>query len=95
MQRQFYTVSQKSSRAYTQLMVISYLNKCCELKQRFLHVRHGIDQTFIDNATDEWHGRLRVRGQKADTSSNYCDNIMYNGLAGEQVHVGKKFMPAY
>jgi len=30
-----------------------YLNKCCELKQRFLHVWHG-----IDNAIDEWHGRL-------------------------------------
>jgi len=23
---------------------------CCELKQRFLHVWHGIDQTIIDNA---------------------------------------------
>jgi len=29
-----------------------YLNKCCELKQRFLHVWH--------NAIDEWHGRLRA-----------------------------------
>jgi len=33
-----------------------YLNKCCELKQRFLHVWHGIDQTIIDNVIDEWHG---------------------------------------
>ena len=57
-----------------------YLNKCCELKQRFLHVWHGTDQTLIDNANEEWHGRLRrffahVCGQKADTSSNYCDYI--------------------
>jgi len=37
-----------------------YLNKCCELKQRFLHVWHGIDQTIIDNAIDEWRGRLRA-----------------------------------
>ena len=33
-----------------------YLNKCCELKQRFLHVWHCIDQTIID----EWHERLRA-----------------------------------
>ena len=30
-----------------------------ELKQRFVHVWHGIDQTITDNATDEWRGRLR------------------------------------
>ena len=30
-----------------------------ELKQRLVHVWHGIDQTVIDNAIDEWHGRLR------------------------------------
>jgi len=28
-----------------------------ELKQRLLHVWHGIDQTIIDNAVDEY-GRL-------------------------------------
>jgi len=37
-----------------------YLNKFCELKQRFLHVFHGIDQTVIDSAIDEWRGRLRA-----------------------------------
>jgi len=37
-----------------------YLNKCCELKQHFLHVWHGTDQTIIDNAIDEWRGRLRT-----------------------------------
>ena len=35
-----------------------YLNKCCELKQRFLHVWDGTDQTIIDNAIDEWRGCL-------------------------------------
>jgi len=38
----------------------SCLNKCCELRQRFLHAWHGIDQNVIDNAIDEWHGRLRA-----------------------------------
>jgi len=37
-----------------------YLNKCCELKQRFLHVWHDIDQTIIDNTVVEWQGRLRA-----------------------------------
>jgi len=41
------------------------------LKQHFLHVCHGTDQTIIDSAIDEWH----VCRQKADTLSNYCDNI--------------------
>ena len=41
-----------------------HLNKCSELKQRFLHVLHGIDQTVIDDAIDEW----RV----AWTSSRMC-----------------------
>jgi len=31
-----------------------------ELKQRLLHVWHGFDQTIIDNAIDEWRGRLRA-----------------------------------
>jgi len=37
-----------------------YLNECCELKQRFLHVWHGTDETIIDSAIDEWRGRLRA-----------------------------------
>ena len=37
-----------------------YLNNRCELKQRFLHVWHGIDQTIIVNAIDKWRGRLRA-----------------------------------
>jgi len=53
-----------------------YVNKYCELKQRLLHVCHGIDQTIIDNATHESLGVLaHVCGKKVDTSSNYCDNI--------------------
>jgi len=35
----------------------SCLNKCYELKQRFLHVWYGTDETVIDNAIDEWRGR--------------------------------------
>jgi len=31
-----------------------------KLKKCLLHVWHGIDQTVIDNATDEWRGRLRT-----------------------------------
>jgi len=26
----------------------------------FSHVRHGVDKTIIDNATDEWNGCLRA-----------------------------------
>ena len=29
-----------------------------ELSQRLVHIWHGIDQTVIDNAIDEWRGRL-------------------------------------
>ena len=31
-----------------------------ELKQHLFRVWHCIDQTIIDNAIDEWSGRLRV-----------------------------------
>ena len=31
-----------------------------ELKHRLVHVWHGIDQTIIGNAVDEWRGRLRA-----------------------------------
>ena len=31
-----------------------------ELKQCLLHVWHGVDQTIIDNAIDEWRERLRA-----------------------------------
>ena len=31
-----------------------------ELKQRLVHVWHGIEQTITDNAIDEWPGRLRA-----------------------------------
>jgi len=30
-----------------------------ELKQRLLHVWHGMDQSIIDSAVDEWRLRLR------------------------------------
>jgi len=47
---------------HTEVPVLAYLEenavKCCELKQRFLHVWHGTDQTIIENAIDEWRGRL-------------------------------------
>jgi len=36
----------------------SWMHNVYELKQRLVHVWHGIDQTIIDNATGEWHGRL-------------------------------------
>ena len=31
-----------------------------ELKQRLLHVWHGMDQSIIDSAVDEWRLRLRA-----------------------------------
>ena len=53
-----------------------YLNKCYELKQRFLRDWHGTDQTIIDNAIDEWHGCVHACAcAKNDTLCNYCDNV--------------------
>ena len=37
----------------------SWVYNIDELKQRLVHIWHGIDQTIIDNALDEWCGRLR------------------------------------
>jgi len=35
-----------------------------ELKQKLLHARRGIDQTVIDNASDQWlHLRACVRAK--------------------------------
>jgi len=31
-----------------------------KLKQHLVHVWHGMDQTIIGSAIDEWHGRLRA-----------------------------------
>jgi len=55
---------------------LSAINKCGELKQRFLHVWYGIDQTIVDNAIDEseWPGRLRACVQ-AKGGSYYRDSI--------------------
>ena len=47
-----------------------------EPKRCLPHVWQGTDQTITENTIGEWRGRLaHVCGQKADTSSNYCDNI--------------------
>jgi len=43
------------------------------LKQRFLHVWHGIDQTM--QLTSGVGVFAHECGQNAGTSSNYCDNI--------------------
>ena len=37
-----------------------------ELKERLVHVWHGIDQTIIDNVIDEWRGCLRACGRAKD-----------------------------
>jgi len=55
-----------------------YLNKCCELKQCFLYVWHGTDQTIIFSAVEEWCGHLRTCAcllAKGGHLNNYCDNI--------------------
>ena len=31
------------------------------MKQRFLHVWHGTEQTIIDNAIDEWYACVRAK----------------------------------
>ena len=42
------------------------------MKQRFLHVWHGIDQTIIGHAIDKWRGRLRACVR---TKSRHFDQI--------------------
>ena len=44
----------------------SRMHNIDELKQRLLHVWHGIDQTIIHSAIDEWRGRLRARVRAKD-----------------------------
>ena len=44
-----------------------------DLKQRLVHVWHGIDQIIIDNAIDEWRGRLRAC-VRAKGGHFECDN---------------------
>ena len=42
----------------TSILLQSWVHNIDEFKQRLVHVWHGINQTIIDNAIDEWHGRL-------------------------------------
>ena len=54
----------------------SWVHNVDELKQRLVHIWHGIDQTITDNAIDEWRGRLCacVRA-KGGHLNKCCDNI--------------------
>ena len=60
-------------------MYQSQVHTVDELKQSLVHVWHGIDQTIIDDAVDEWRGRLcvcvTVCGRRVDTLNKCCDNI--------------------
>ena len=38
----------------------SWVHNVDDLKQCLVHVWYGIDQTIVDNATDEWRGRPRA-----------------------------------
>ena len=51
--------------------------KVDELKQRLMHVWHCIDQIIIDNAIDEWRGRLRacMRAKGGYLEQICCDDI--------------------
>ena len=44
----------------------SWVHSIDNLNRRLLGFCHGIGQAIIDNAIDEWCGRLRVRGQAKD-----------------------------
>lgn len=37
----------------------SHVQDIDELNRRFLHIWHGMDQSIIDNAVNEWRRRLR------------------------------------
>jgi len=46
-----------------------------ELKQRFLHVWHGTDQTIIDNAIDEWCGQCCSSSLQSWTSNLFLSSV--------------------
>ena len=48
-----------------------------ELKQRLVHVRHGVGQTIIDDAimTSSIAVFVIVCGRRVDTLNKCCDNI--------------------
>ena len=47
-------------RVVQQRVYQSRVNNTDKLKQRLVHVWHGMDQTIIDSATDEFCGHLRA-----------------------------------
>ena len=55
---------------------IIWVQNMDELKQRLLHVWHGMDQSITDNAIDEWRWRLQACARANDGHlSNCCDSI--------------------
>ena len=57
-------------------MDFSYLlHNTDELKKVLVHVWHGMDQTIIDSAIDEWHGRLRACVQAKNGHFDKCCDI--------------------
>ena len=57
-----------------------YLNKCCELKQRFLHVWHGIDQTIIDTSSNYCDNiqHDKIRFCFLSNVTRFCDSFFGN-----------------
>jgi len=53
----------------------SRMHNIDELKQRLLHVWHGIDQTIIDSAIGVMAVFALVCGQRVDTLNKCCDFI--------------------
>jgi len=54
----------------------SWVHSIDELKQRLLRVWHGMDQSIIDRAVDEWRLHLRACVRtRVDTTRTCCDII--------------------
>jgi len=63
-----------------------------ELEQRLVHVWHGIDQTIIDHAIDEWHGRLRDCVRAKDGHFEQMLVTILRGLSFSRVTITDSFV---
>jgi len=46
------------------------------MKQRFLHVWHGTEQTIIDNAIDEWYAILMSGTHACVQKSEHIEQLL-------------------
>ena len=61
----------------------SHVHDVDQLKQCLLDVWHGMEQSVVDSAIDEWRVRSSLCGQEGDILNKLCDYIS-NSLDGQR-----------